>query len=69
MESKIKPCKTIYYAVITESDGNLESLGLEQNLESPGQDHWKAEIRLERWRSKKRLVEYLRKCADIISSA
>ena len=63
----MKPCKTIFYENIKELDGNLETLRLEQNLESSGQDHFKAEIRLDRWRSKAELVEYLRICADVIA--
>ena len=69
LEIGLKLSSNSFYAHITEADGNVETLHLNQNLEAPNGDHWKAQIRLERWRNKKGLVDYLRKCADIIESA
>jgi hypothetical protein len=57
-----------FYANITESDGNYETVTLNQNLEAPGGDHWRVEFSLQRWRSKAELIKYLQSVVEVVRS-
>jgi len=63
---KLRVCKKTYYANICETDDNVETLTLEQSIEADNEDHWKAGINLNRWRTKTALIAYLRQIIDVI---
>jgi hypothetical protein len=57
-----------FYDFIQESSdpSDVYTVTLTQNMEVTDANHWKVELLLERWRTRKQLVAYLRTVADMV---